>query len=123
MRIEKIYIAGKITGDKCYRAKFRAAQELLQKEYGWNACCIVNPVDEVPAEWPWWRQMVLCLRLVAGCRVVAMLPDWTESRGARIEHRWAQRLKKEMIYLTNQNIQNYGRKDDGRNDPRREGTV
>lgn len=99
MRIEKVYIAGKITGDDGYYAKFHAAEDLLQIEYNWNYWAIVNPVEMVPAEWPWWRQMVRCLRLVAGCEVVAMLPDWTESRGARIECRWARFLKKEIIYL------------------------
>lgn len=99
MRIEKVYIAGKITGDANYYAKFHAAEDLLQLEYGWNYWSIVNPVEMVPQEWPWWRQMVRCLRLVAGCKVVAMLPDWVDSRGARIEHRWARFLKKEIIYL------------------------
>ena len=99
MRYEKVYIAGKITGDDGYYAKFHAAQDLLQLEYGWNYWSIVNPVEDVPQDWPWWRQMVRCLRLVAGCEWVAMLPDWRESRGARIEHRWARWLKKEIFYL------------------------
>lgn len=99
MRYEKVYIAGKITGDPNYYAKFHAAQDQLQLEYGWNYWSIVNPVEMVPQGWPWWRQMVRCLRLVAGCKVVAMLPDWTQSRGARIEHEWAEFLGKEIIYL------------------------
>ena len=74
----KIYIAGKITGDPDY---------------------IVNPVEEVPQKWPWWRQMMRCLRLVSGCKVVAMLPDWNDSRGERIEHGWAKFLRKQLIYL------------------------
>lgn len=99
MRYDRVYIAGKITGDANYYAKFHAAQDQLQLEYGWNYWSIVNPVEMVPQGWPWWRQMVRCLRLVAGCEVVAMLPDWTQSRGARIEHEWAEFLGKEIIYL------------------------
>lgn len=99
MRYERVYIAGKITGDDGYREKFKEAEQRLEKEYKWNWWCIVNPVREVPEKWPWWRQMVRCLRLLAGCKVVAILPDWRESRGARKEHRWARRLKKEIIYL------------------------
>ena len=57
MRYEKVYIAGKITGDPNYYAKFHAAEDLLQLEYGWNYWYIVNPVEEVPQKWPWWRQM------------------------------------------------------------------
>ena len=100
MRIEQIYIAGKITGDADYKAKFMAAQERLQRDYGWNYWSIVNPVNECKEGWPWWRCMMRCLRLLAGCKVVAMLPDWTESRGARIEHRWAQMLGKDIIYIS-----------------------
>lgn len=99
MRYDRVYIAGKITGDANYYAKFHAAQDQLQLEYGWNYWSIVNPVEMVPQGWPWWRQMVRCLRLVAGCKVVVMLPDWTQSRGARIEHEWAEFLGKEIIYL------------------------
>ncbi|MCQ2259796.1 MAG: DUF4406 domain-containing protein [Bacteroidales bacterium] len=99
MRYDRVYIAGKITGDANYYAKFHAAQDQLQLEYGWNYWSIVNPVEMVPQGWPWWRCMVRCLRLVAGCKVVAMLPDWTQSRGARIEHEWAEFLGKEIIYL------------------------
>ena len=99
MIYEYIYISGKITGDPNYQVKFRAAQDHLEAVRGWNYWYIVNPVEHCNPKWPWWRQMVRCLRLVAGCRVVAMLPDWVESRGARIEHRWARFLKKEIIYL------------------------
>lgn len=99
MRYERVYIAGKITGDTGYREKFKEAEQRLEKDYKWNWWCIVNPVREVPEKWPWWRQMLRCLRLIAGCKVVVMLPDWRESRGARKEHRWARRLKKEIIYL------------------------
>lgn len=98
MKYKSIYISGKITGDPNFEAKFRKAEQYLI-EQGWNYWYIVNPAKECNQKWPWWRQMLRCLRLLAGCKVVVMLPDWRESRGARKEHRWARRLKKEIIYL------------------------
>ena len=56
MRYERVYIAGKITGDTGYREKFKEAEQRLEKDYKWNWWCIVNPVREVPEKWPWWRQ-------------------------------------------------------------------
>lgn len=98
-KYDKVYIAGKITGDPCFEAKFYAAETVLQTEYGWDYWSIVNPVEQCDNAWPWWRCMARCLRLVSGCKAVAMLPDWKESRGARIEHGWAKFLRKQIIYL------------------------
>lgn len=98
MKRHRIYIAGKITGDDDFRVKFLAA-ELRLMRLGWEYGCIANPVRYVPQQWPWWLCMVRCLRLLAGCSHVAMLPDWNLSRGARIEHRWARLLRKEILYI------------------------
>lgn len=98
MRYEYIYISGKITGDPDYEWKFQKAAETLV-EAGWSYWYIVNPARESCRLWPWWRCMVHDLRLLWKCGYVAMLPDWNESRGARIEHWVARLLKKEIIYL------------------------
>lgn len=99
MKSKKIYIAGKITGDPGYEAKFRRAEDYLMVWLEWDYWDIVNPVEQCDNRWPWWRCMARCLRLVAGCGWVAMLPDWRESRGARIEHKWARILCKKIIYI------------------------
>lgn len=96
MNKERIYIAGKITGDPDYKVKFNAAHLWLLRR-GWAE--VVNPVKACREGWPWWRCMLRCLRLVAGSQWVAMLPDWNESRGARIEHRWARFLGKNIMYI------------------------
>ncbi|MBP3762920.1 MAG: DUF4406 domain-containing protein [Bacteroidales bacterium] len=98
MKNERIYLAGKITGDPDYRVKFRAGVIHLLR-LGWEYNDIVNPVKACPEGWGWWRCMARCLRLLAGCGWVAMLPDWNESRGARIEHRVAQLLRKNILYI------------------------
>ena len=98
MKEGSIYIAGKITGDTDYQTTFRKAEEVLIK-LGWNCWYIVNPVKECKKHWSWLRCMIKCLSLLKECKWVAMLPDWKESRGARIEHRVAQWLDKDIIYI------------------------
>ena len=95
---ERIYIAGKITGDADYKAKFRNAETVLLA-MDWNYWFIVNPVKECKEHWSWLRCMIKCLFLLKDCKYVAMLPDWRESRGARIEHSVAKRLNKTIIYI------------------------
>lgn len=97
---ERVYMAGKITGDPDYKKKFAGWAERLQR-FGFKAENIVNPAELCSEKWSWLRCMIHDLRLLAGCGVVAMLPDWRESRGARIEHFAAWLLVKETIYLPN----------------------
>ena len=102
-RNSKIYIAGKITGDDNYLVKFCMAERELCR-LGWQWEQIVSPVRRCSDSWGWWRCMARCLRLLAGCGWVAMLPDWRESRGARIEHAVASMLGKEIIYIAKERL-------------------
>lgn len=84
MKKDKIYLAGKVTGDPCYKMKFEAGVKHLE-HLGWKRQDIVNPAQEVPYGTPWLKAMWKCLRLMRRCEWVAMLPDWKKSKGARIE--------------------------------------
>lgn len=94
----RIYLAGKITGDPNYKQKFVEGVEIL-KNRGFKAEDIVNPVELCQEGWSWLRCMLRCLRLLCGCGWVAMLLDWKESRGAKIEHFVAQLFGKNIFYL------------------------
>lgn len=73
----KIYIAGKITGDNEYRAKFQEATSTMEA----LGHVVLNPAI-----------------LPAGLAV--FLPDYQESAGAMIEWAWCKRTKKECaLYL------------------------
>lgn len=85
MENDKIYLAGKVTGDPCYKMKFEAGVKHLE-HLGWKREDIVNPAQEVPYGTPWLKAMWRCLGLMRRCEWVALLPDWKESWGARIEH-------------------------------------
>lgn len=112
----KCYIAGRVTGDPHYKAKFRSAVATVTSYYffdryghriaartarfGFQA---VNPtaihicgisIDQLP--WP--VAMMLCLLKLATCSYAYFLADWKQSRGARIEHRFARLTRKNIIY-------------------------
>lgn len=112
----KIYIAGKISGDAKYWDKFTKAAEKAETaqffgRYGIDVFMktgqcefrAVNPVDfrfrGLPlAVWPWWVAMVICVWHLLWCSSVYMLRDWRESRGAKIENNVAQWMGKKIVY-------------------------
>ncbi len=78
----RIYIAGKITGDKDYRTKFN----------GWESTILrtghepINPASlRLPDSCAWEDYMKLCMDLLDLADAVCLLPDWKQSPGACIE--------------------------------------
>lgn len=104
MKENVVYLAGKVSGDSGYREKFLNGENhvrlLIGDEQG-KGVKVINPAEECPTHWGWWRCMAHLLPLLAGSEFVAMLPDWKESRGARIEHLTARILNKTIIYISN----------------------
>ncbi len=95
-RRERVYIAGKVSGLPGYQVVFRAAEMGLYRR-GWRYGNVVNPAKECPQGWGWWRCMARCLRLLLGCDAIALLPNWKESKGARIEYAVA-RIAGKRVY-------------------------
>ena len=101
----KIYIAGKVTGEdlaKC-TMKFGTAQMELEKA-GFEA---INPL-EVVGDWKaeWKPAMQKCLPALIGCDAVLMLPCYSESRGACIEKQLAYDLDI-PVYFSLKEIKEY----------------
>lgn len=122
----RIYIAGKITGDPDHKVKFRLAESDINnaiRRCAANKFCrdcrfysrdyvygcriydlfpdkieVVNPIDFGLEGKSWLVAMIICLHRLRKCSYVYMLKDWRQSRGARIEHRYAKFLKKRIIY-------------------------
>ncbi len=88
------YIAGKISGDKEYRKKFSIAKAALVRE-GFS---VLNPAD-LPAGMTPAEYMRICFAMMDTADIVAFLPDWYGSRGARLENDWCQYVGKKTIYL------------------------
>jgi hypothetical protein len=80
-----IYISGKISGDPLYKQKFNDAEEELINA-GYIVC---NPARYAPCDVEWSKAMRMVVAIMLQCGGVALLPDWEESRGAKIEERLA----------------------------------
>lgn len=77
----KIYIAGKITGDPYYKAKFaRAAADIADAGH-----TPINPAMQ-PEGMSNADYMRVSFAQLDSADAVAFLPDWEDSKGARIEH-------------------------------------
>lgn len=98
MKIEytagKCYIAGKISGDKNYRKKFKAAERAMQDE----GYIVLNPA-ELPEGMLPGDYMRICLAMLDTADVVAMLPDWRDSKGANVEFAYAQYTGLPILFL------------------------
>lgn len=77
----KIYIGGKITGDPYYKAKFaRAAADIADAGH-----TPINPAMQ-PEGMSNADYMRISFAQLDSADAVAFLPDWEDSKGARIEH-------------------------------------
>ena len=90
----KAYIAGKITGDSTYREKFQRAQKALEGE----GFIVLNPA-ELPEGMLASDYMRICFAMMECADVVAFLPDYDQSRGARLEFDWCQYTGKQTMFL------------------------
>lgn len=86
--IGKVYISGKVTGCANYRNKFRDAEKYLRK----HGIRCVNPVkgEKDGKAWDWYLRRDI--RKLTKCCAIVLLPDWHESKGARLEKLVAESL-------------------------------
>lgn len=90
----KIYIAGRISGDSDYRQKFgRAAALLTERGYS-----VLNPAV-LPAALSDAEAMRICLAMIDAADIVALLPDWKESKGAQLEYQYCCYAGKPAVLL------------------------
>ena len=90
----KAYIAGKITGDPSYKAKFDQAKQLLSRG-GYKVITSSN----LPQGMQNSDYMRICMAMIDVAEVVAFLPDWKDSSGARLEHCYCEYIGKKIIYI------------------------
>lgn len=77
----KLYLAGKITGDPNYKAKFAEAARALRS----TGHSVMNPA-ELPTGFDYPDYMKICAAMIEVCDATCLLPDWTESDGAKYEY-------------------------------------
>ena len=94
----KCYNAGKISGLPYIAAYHKF--DRYDSEIEQMGMTPVNPMkDGLKPTRPWWMHLVYDLWLLVRCSHVAFQPDWEQSRGARIEYRVAQALRKRIVYF------------------------
>lgn len=91
--MQKIYIAGKITGLKNYQQKFEEAQERLEV----GGYKVMNPAI-LPPGFDYEDYMRICFAMIDVCDAVYFLADWRDSPGAMREHEYASRAGKDIVY-------------------------
>ena len=92
----KIYIAGKITGDKKYKAKFREAAKAMEA----LGHVVLNPAI-LPAGLEQVDYMRICLAMLEAADLAVFLQDYRESAGAMIEWAWCKRTGKNCALYMN----------------------
>ena len=91
---QKVYIAGKMTGDNHYREKFADAHKALER----LGYIVLDPSNN-PAGMDYSDYMTICFAMIDVADVVAFLPDWKESKGATLEHSYCEYIDKPMMNL------------------------
>lgn len=79
----KIYIAGRITGWPNYKEDFRKAEEELIK----RGHAVINPAKNLGFSYKDYIDMGLME--LSKCDAIYLIPGWSYSRGARLEHHYA----------------------------------
>lgn len=90
MNKRKIYIAGKVTGLNYCEAftEFKKIEKgLIAQGYE-----VINPLEIVPSNSSWEDAMKICIRELTSCYAIYLLPNWHQSRGAKLEARIASEL-------------------------------
>jgi hypothetical protein len=90
----KIYISGPITGLDTEQAKsnFQQAEDYL-RSIGCHQ--VINPMKIHPENnaYTWHQYMRADLKALMDCDAIFMLPNWDQSRGAKIEKRLAEDIE------------------------------
>lgn len=92
MTKKKIYIAGKVTGLQQQEVvdKFAKAQNEIE-EMGFE---VVNPINVVKDfDTSWNKAMRICIAALTECDAIALLPDWSNSKGAIFEYEISRQLE------------------------------
>ena len=100
--MNKIYLAGKITGDPNYKEKFgRVAGDLRRKGYS-----VMNPAA-LPDGFDYEDYMRVCTAMIDVCEAVCFMPDWKDSYGAKYEYGHAIAAGKRVVFLNEQGCFDY----------------
>lgn len=97
MKKEKCYNAGKVGGLSAEMVNKNFA--IADANIGKMGYIAVNPLNNgLKEDANYWLHMAVDIFMLAGCKAACFQTNWKDSRGARIEHRFARLLGKRMLY-------------------------
>lgn len=91
--MSKIYIAGKITGLENFKEVFEKAE----KELTLQGYTVMNPA-RLNKGFSHEEYMKICYAMIDACDKVYMLKNAIDSKGAIMEHQYAMKNNKKIIY-------------------------
>lgn len=100
----KIYIAGKITGDSNYLLKFMYARRHLERQDNIVISPSVLPEGMTPSDY-----MRICFAMIDVADAVAFLPDWEDSKGAKLEMEYCRYTGKQVLFPWNDEEETMGK--------------
>lgn len=96
MKVEKVYICGKITGLLNYADAFNKAEQKLRN----MGYAVFNPCNMgIITGWEWVDYMRYDLRMLMQCDYIYPLKNWRKSKGARLEMKIAKKLKIQILKI------------------------
>jgi hypothetical protein len=99
----RIWLSGPVSGRERRNAdEFRAAQRFLWREYP-DASVFLPQWVVVPGT-AWEQAMRECLGVLVHCDAIALMPDWLESRGSRLENLIARQVGIERIFIEREDM-------------------
>lgn len=95
-----VYLSGPMTGIAQFNRPMFTRVKIQIARIG---ATVLSPADLIPADMTkcpsWEHQMRKCVRFIADCTKIVMLPGWENSRGALIEHLIAAQVAVPRWYL------------------------
>lgn len=92
-----VYVSGAVSSDPDFKAKFDKAAKYVMAA-GAKRC--INPTAILPSDWEYHEQMAHCMLMVQHSEVIAMLPCWSNSPGAKAERAYAESLQRVVVELS-----------------------
>ena len=93
--IKTVYLAGKITGDKKYKQKFKEAARALERA----GFVVINPAMLPSVGFEYEAYIRMSVAMLLECEAVCFLSCWYYSPGARSEWGIAEAHGKEIFYF------------------------